>query len=207
MMGEVFAAVDEGTPDPGGRRRAEAARAADDARSCCCSWSGRRSCCTWPRACTRPSVTASRSRATCGPWSTAKRTGFYDWTPDGETYVSDETQALLTVGDRPSTAEQVRDRAHGRAGRGDRPDAGRGRGRGADGHRPVPDPRRRLAVPPGRHHPVPGPRPASPSGSSAVGCCRRVVATLRPAEPQRPESALLTGCSSASSARAMASTA
>ena len=28
---------------------------------------------------------------------------------------------------------------------------------GAAGHRPVHDPRRRLAVPPGRHHPVPGP--------------------------------------------------
>ncbi len=41
----------------------------------------------------------------------AGRTGVYDWTPDGETYVSDETQALLSVGDRPSTAEQVRQRA------------------------------------------------------------------------------------------------
>jgi 3-hydroxyacyl-CoA dehydrogenase/enoyl-CoA hydratase/carnithine racemase len=41
----------------------------------------------------------------------AGRTGVYDWTPDGQTYVSDETQALLSVGDRPSTAEQVRQRA------------------------------------------------------------------------------------------------
>jgi 3-hydroxyacyl-CoA dehydrogenase/enoyl-CoA hydratase/carnithine racemase len=41
----------------------------------------------------------------------AGRTGVYDWTPDGETYVSDETQALLSVGDRPSTAEQVLQRA------------------------------------------------------------------------------------------------
>ena len=41
----------------------------------------------------------------------AKRTGMYDWTADGETYVSDETRALLPVGDRPSTAEQVRERA------------------------------------------------------------------------------------------------
>jgi 3-hydroxyacyl-CoA dehydrogenase len=41
----------------------------------------------------------------------AGRTGVYDWTPDGETYVSEETQALLKLGDRPSTAEQVRDRA------------------------------------------------------------------------------------------------
>jgi 3-hydroxyacyl-CoA dehydrogenase len=37
--------------------------------------------------------------------------GIYDWTPDGEPYVSDETARLLVVGDRPSTAEQVRDRA------------------------------------------------------------------------------------------------
>jgi 3-hydroxyacyl-CoA dehydrogenase len=41
----------------------------------------------------------------------AGRTGVYDWTPDGETYVSGQTQALLTVGDQPSTVEQVRDRA------------------------------------------------------------------------------------------------
>jgi 3-hydroxyacyl-CoA dehydrogenase len=41
----------------------------------------------------------------------AKRTGFYDWTPDGETYVPDEVLALLQVGDRPSTEEQVRRRA------------------------------------------------------------------------------------------------
>jgi 3-hydroxyacyl-CoA dehydrogenase len=41
----------------------------------------------------------------------AKRSGVYDWTPDGEAYVSETTQALLSVGDRPSTAEQVRERA------------------------------------------------------------------------------------------------
>ena len=41
----------------------------------------------------------------------SKRTGIYDWTPEGETYVPDEVQALLHVGDRPSTAEQVRERA------------------------------------------------------------------------------------------------
>jgi 3-hydroxyacyl-CoA dehydrogenase/enoyl-CoA hydratase/carnithine racemase len=37
--------------------------------------------------------------------------GIYDWTPDGEPYVSDEAAKLLVVGDRPSTAEQVRERA------------------------------------------------------------------------------------------------
>ncbi|MCW2811938.1 MAG: putative fatty acid oxidation complex alpha subunit [Friedmanniella sp.] len=40
-----------------------------------------------------------------------QRPGFYDWTAEGRPYVSAETQALLTVGDHPSTAEQVRDRA------------------------------------------------------------------------------------------------
>ena len=40
----------------------------------------------------------------------ARRPGLYDWRPDGTPYVSEETAALLTVGDRPSTAEQVRDR-------------------------------------------------------------------------------------------------
>jgi len=40
----------------------------------------------------------------------AGRPGIYDWTPEGKPYVSAETRALLTVGDAPSTAEQVRDR-------------------------------------------------------------------------------------------------
>jgi 3-hydroxyacyl-CoA dehydrogenase/enoyl-CoA hydratase/carnithine racemase len=39
------------------------------------------------------------------------RPGIYDWTADGEPYVSDETAALFEIGDRPSTAEQVRERA------------------------------------------------------------------------------------------------
>jgi 3-hydroxyacyl-CoA dehydrogenase/enoyl-CoA hydratase/carnithine racemase len=39
------------------------------------------------------------------------RPGIYDWTADGEPYVSDETVALFEIGDQPSTAEQVRDRA------------------------------------------------------------------------------------------------
>jgi 3-hydroxyacyl-CoA dehydrogenase/enoyl-CoA hydratase/carnithine racemase len=39
------------------------------------------------------------------------RPGIYDWTADGEPYVSDETAALFKIGDQPSTAEQVRDRA------------------------------------------------------------------------------------------------
>jgi len=41
----------------------------------------------------------------------AGKPGIYDWTSDGEPYVSEETAKLLVVGDRPSTAEQVRDRA------------------------------------------------------------------------------------------------
>lgn len=41
----------------------------------------------------------------------AKKPGLYDWTAEGKPYVSEETQGLLTVGDQPSTAEQVRDRA------------------------------------------------------------------------------------------------
>jgi 3-hydroxyacyl-CoA dehydrogenase/enoyl-CoA hydratase/carnithine racemase len=40
----------------------------------------------------------------------AGRPGLYDWRADGTPYVSDATVALLSVGDRPSTAEQVRDR-------------------------------------------------------------------------------------------------
>jgi 3-hydroxyacyl-CoA dehydrogenase/enoyl-CoA hydratase/carnithine racemase len=41
----------------------------------------------------------------------AQRPGIYEWTPEGEPYVSNETTQLLVVGSQPSTAEQVRDRA------------------------------------------------------------------------------------------------
>ena len=40
----------------------------------------------------------------------AGRPGIYEWSPDGEPYVSEETAKLLSVGDRPSTAEHVRER-------------------------------------------------------------------------------------------------
>ena len=40
----------------------------------------------------------------------AGRPGLYDRRPDGTPYVSDETAALLVVGDSPSTGEQVRER-------------------------------------------------------------------------------------------------
>jgi 3-hydroxyacyl-CoA dehydrogenase/enoyl-CoA hydratase/carnithine racemase len=38
------------------------------------------------------------------------RPGISDWTPDGKPYVSDDTARLLVVGDRRSTAEQIRQR-------------------------------------------------------------------------------------------------
>jgi 3-hydroxyacyl-CoA dehydrogenase/enoyl-CoA hydratase/carnithine racemase len=41
----------------------------------------------------------------------AQRPGIYEWTPEGTPYVSHETAQLLAVGDQPSTAEQVRQRA------------------------------------------------------------------------------------------------
>jgi 3-hydroxyacyl-CoA dehydrogenase/enoyl-CoA hydratase/carnithine racemase len=41
----------------------------------------------------------------------SERPGIYDWTPDGEPYVSDETARLFTVGNQPSTVEEVRERA------------------------------------------------------------------------------------------------
>jgi 3-hydroxyacyl-CoA dehydrogenase/enoyl-CoA hydratase/carnithine racemase len=40
----------------------------------------------------------------------AKKLGVYDWTPEGEPHVSDETAQLLVVGNQPSTEEQVRER-------------------------------------------------------------------------------------------------
>jgi 3-hydroxyacyl-CoA dehydrogenase len=41
----------------------------------------------------------------------AKRPGVYDWNADGTPYVPDEVTALFTVGDTPSTPEQILDRA------------------------------------------------------------------------------------------------
>jgi 3-hydroxyacyl-CoA dehydrogenase/enoyl-CoA hydratase/carnithine racemase len=41
----------------------------------------------------------------------AGRTGIYEWTPEGTPYVSEETAELLVVGDRPSAADEVRERA------------------------------------------------------------------------------------------------
>jgi 3-hydroxyacyl-CoA dehydrogenase len=41
----------------------------------------------------------------------AGRPGIYEWTPEGTPYLSDETAELLIVGDRPSTADEVRERA------------------------------------------------------------------------------------------------
>src|SRR4029453_17298070 len=40
----------------------------------------------------------------------AERPGIYEWTPEGKPYVSQETAQLLSVGNQPSTAEQVRER-------------------------------------------------------------------------------------------------
>ena len=41
----------------------------------------------------------------------AGRPGIYEWTPEGTPYLSEETAKLLVVGDRPSTADEVRERA------------------------------------------------------------------------------------------------
>jgi 3-hydroxyacyl-CoA dehydrogenase/enoyl-CoA hydratase/carnithine racemase len=40
----------------------------------------------------------------------SERAGIYEWTPDGEPYVSEGTAKLFKVGNQPSTAEQVRER-------------------------------------------------------------------------------------------------
>ena len=40
----------------------------------------------------------------------SERPGIYDWTPDGEPYVSEETAKLFKVSNKPSTAEQARER-------------------------------------------------------------------------------------------------
>ena len=108
----------------------------------------------------------------------AGRPGLYDWRPDGSPYVSDETAALLTVGDRPSTAEQVRERvltavteeigsmlAENVVAAPMDVDLCLVLGAG-------------LAVPPGRHHAVPGPRGLVRAGRSGGGSCRPGVASV-----------------------------
>ena len=44
-------------------------------------------------------------------WVKSGRRGIYDWDENGKPYVPDEVKALFTVGDQPSTAEQILDRA------------------------------------------------------------------------------------------------
>ena len=163
FLGEVTRAVDEGTPIEVADRALDAARAADAARSCCCSWSARLSACTWPRRCTRPSPSASTSRTTCAGWSRPASPASTPGTSAGA-LPRRRTPALLPAGrHRRSTAEEVRDRALAALAEEIAPDARRGRGRRAAGHRPVPDPRRRLAVPPRRHHARTSTGPARPS--------------------------------------------
>jgi len=41
----------------------------------------------------------------------SKRPGVYDWDAEGKPYVPDDVKALFTVGDQPSTGEQILDRA------------------------------------------------------------------------------------------------
>jgi hypothetical protein len=61
--------------------------------------------------CTQPSEIAFRVSANLQNLVASGRAGIYDWTADGEPYVSDETAELFVVGDRPSTPEEVRVRA------------------------------------------------------------------------------------------------
>ena len=44
-------------------------------------------------------------------WVESGRRGVYDWDENGKPYVPDEVKQLFTVGDRPSTPEQILDRA------------------------------------------------------------------------------------------------
>ena len=124
------------------------------------------------------------------------RPGIYDWTADGEPYVSDETAELLVVGDRPSTAGQVRERALNAVAIRDRPDVGRGGCGSADGHRSVHDSRRRLAVLPGRHYALSGPgghlRAGDWSPFPATWNCQRRRRLGATSGRQRSDSASLT---------------
>jgi hypothetical protein len=110
LMAEIFATVDEGTPvavadaalRPLGLPIA-AVRAASAGRS-----GGYAARCREPARSVRGSLPLS---ANLRALVASGRPGIYDWTADGEPYVSDETAALFEIGDQPSTAEQVRDRA------------------------------------------------------------------------------------------------
>ena len=85
----------------------------------------------------------------------AGKSGIYRW--DNGQRVDPDVAALFEQGDQPSRPDEVRDRALSRTGAGDPTHARRGRRRRAAGHRPLPAPGCRLAVPPGRHHALPRP--------------------------------------------------
>ena len=135
------------------------------ARSPCSSWSGRPWRTTWAGPCTRRSRTGSGSART----SSGSPTSGQPIVVDDE--INAEVAKLLVVGDQPLTGRAGPPERARRAGPGDPADARRGRGRRGAGHRPVHDPRRRLAVPPGRRHAVPGPDRHLASGSPAGGSC------------------------------------
>ena len=106
FLGEILASVDEGTawdvaehaPDPLGL---------PVPRSCCFSSSGRRSRCTSARRWPPRTRTGSRCRRSSARWWRRARPAVYQ--PDSR--VDESVVALLSGGDPPSTAEQVRERA------------------------------------------------------------------------------------------------
>ena len=146
-----------GHPDRGGRHRAPSARPADDpVRAAPAGRSGGRAARRGnaARGVRRPLPGVSEPRGARGGEEAR------DLRPDpggSSVRLRRDPRSVHRRGlaEHPRTGAEP---GHQRAGGGDRADARRGRGRRADGHRPLPDPRCRLAVPQRRHHPVPGSR-------------------------------------------------
>ena len=102
----------------------------------------------------------------------SERPGIYDWTPDGEPYVS-ERDGETVQGRQPAEHRRTGTGAGvERSGRGDRSHAGRRSGRSADGYRSVLDPRWRLAVPPRRHYAISRPGSGGPPFLPTEPCPR-----------------------------------
>ena len=110
FLGEVHRGGGRGHPDRGGRPGAGPAGPADVAVRAAGPGRARRWRCTSPRPCTRPSADRFGVSENLRRLVEAEKPGVYLW-DSGSPEVDPEVAELFVLGDRPSTEEQVRDRA------------------------------------------------------------------------------------------------
>ena len=188
LTSEVSRVVDEGTPLEVADR-AFGGLGCRCRRSSCSAWSVRRSRCTTPRRCTRPSRSGSSSPRTCAGSSRPARRAFYIW-PEGRPVVDPEVAALLQVPAEPVVLDesQVRERVLSALAQEARLMLDEGVVAGPAGPRPGDDPGAGFSFWNGGITPLPGPsRPVREGHRHAVpaGRCRE-RAGLTPEAAARP---------------------